>query len=169
MKQALPYIKLLFILCLLIGNIFTVDAQGYKEPINDSLTWDYSLPIWGKKVVKRGYKLPLPYGFNFMYINTSVSLDITKFKLKIGDGKHQELIDEKLNTETLNFTETKAYFNGVNFRPDFWLLPFLNVYGIVTTGKGSTEVALSPKIPYGNSGDVLNLPAFGSKVNFFCK
>ena len=40
------------------------------------------------------------------------------------------------------------------------------MYGIFTTGTGATEVELAPQIPYGEDGDVLYLPSFGSKVNF---
>ena len=71
-----------------------------------------------------------------------------------------------MNVETLNFTRCEAYFNGLNFRPDFWLYPFMNVYGIVSTGAAATEVALAPKIPYGSEGDVLELPEFSSRVEF---
>lgn len=167
MRNKLYYplsIRVLFVLCFLIGGSAISRAQ--QEPQQDSLIWKYKLPIWGQKAAERGYKLQLPYGINAMYVNTIVGLDISQFKLTVGDGSHQDFIDEKINVNTLNFTKVRAYFNGFNFRPDAWVFPFLNVYGIITTGAGATEVELAPRIPYGDGNDILQLPSFGSKVDF---
>jgi hypothetical protein len=164
MKYYPQSIQPILILCFLFLIVQMTNAQEPSD--SDSITWKYNLPIWGKKATERGYKLPLPYGINTMYVNTIVGLDISYFKLTVGDGSHQDFIDEKLNVNTLNFSKVRAYFNGFNFRPDFWLFPFLNVYGIVTTGAGATEVELAPRIPYGSTGDILQLHSFGSKVNF---
>lgn len=131
-----------------------------------SIDWKYNMPIWGKKAAERGYKLQLPYGLNLMYVNSMIDLNVSKFRLGIGDGNYQDLIDEKVNEETLNFQKTRAYFNGLNFRPDVWVFPFMNVYGIITTGTGATEVELAPRIPYGDGNEILALPQFGSKVDF---
>ena len=150
---------------LFLGIFFSCNLVHAQEK-NDSLDWKYDLPIWGKKAAERGYKLQLPYGINAMYVNTIVGLDISHFKLSIGDGTYQDFIDEKINVNTLNFTKVRAYFNGFNFRPDVWVFPFLNVYGIITTGAGATEVELAPQIPYGDGDDILYLPSFGSKVDF---
>lgn len=153
------------ILFLTIG-FSVLDTKAQDSTTTQPLNWKYDLPIWGKKAAKRGYKLQLPYGINAMYVNTIVGLDISKFRLEIGEGQYQDFIDEKLNVETLNFTKVRAYFNGLNFRPDVWFFPFLNVYGIITTGTGNTEVELAPQIPYGKGDDILYLPSFGSKVDF---
>jgi hypothetical protein len=154
---------------LLLAMVFLFNQKeglSQNDPTTDSLTWKYDLPIWGKKAAEKGYKLQLPYGVNTMYVNTIVGLDISYFKLSVGDGKNQEFIDEKLNVNTLNFTKVRAYFNGFNFRPDVWIFPFLNVYGIITTGAGQTQVELAPQIPYGDGNDILSLPSFGSTVDF---
>lgn len=156
--------KILTLIC--FGVFFGAYSQAQDSTEVVSSSWDYSLPIWGKKASDLGYKLQLPYGLNVMYVNSMVDLNVSKFRLGIGDGTYQDLINEKVNEETLNFTKTRAYFNGLNFRPDIWLFPFMNVYGIITTGNGATEVELSPRIPYGDGNDVLELPEFGSKVDF---
>jgi hypothetical protein len=156
----LPFLSAL---ALIIGGLPVLAQQNTTK---DSLTWEYSMPIWGKKAAERGYKLQLPYGLNVMYVNSIIDLNVSKFRLGIGDGTYQDLIDEAVNEETLNFQKTRAYFNGLNFRPDIWVFPFMNVYGIITTGTGATEVELAPRIPYGDGNDVLQLPTFGSKVDF---
>ena len=53
-----------------------------------------------------------------------------------------ENLDDIINPETLNFTETVATANGVNFRADAWVLPFLNLYGIYSRNEASTKVSL---------------------------
>ena len=47
---------------------------------------------------------------------------------------------------TLSFTSTIATTNGVNFRADAWILPFLNIYGIYSRNVGSTEVSFQPQV-----------------------
>lgn len=144
-------------------------AQNQVDVPSDSVIepYPYKLPIWGAKAHERGIKIPKPLGLNGMYVRTQMNLDVTEFGLSINGGP-QEINDwlaNTINVNTLNFTVVNAYFNGLNFRPDFFLFPFMNVYGIVTTGNGATEVSLAPQIPYGE-GEILQLPEFGSKVEF---
>jgi hypothetical protein len=40
--------------------------------------------------------------------------------------------------EIVRFDDAIATANAINVRPDFWLFPFLNVYGIISVAKTST-------------------------------
>lgn len=50
-------------------------------------------------------------------------------------------------SEVVRFNSAKSEANGLNFRPDIWLFPFLNVYGIVAKAQLSTAVDYSIWIP----------------------
>ena len=49
--------------------------------------------------------------------------------------------------EVVRFNNATSTANGLNFRPDIWLLPFLNVYGIFAKSKPSTQVGYGIWIP----------------------
>lgn len=165
LKNALSIAFLFFT----IFSISTTVAQEQVDVPTDSVIepYPYKLPIWGAKAWERGIKIPKPLGINGMYVRTDIDLAVTDFALTINDGTGpvNDWLLSTLNVNTLNFTEVNAYFNGLNFRPDFYILPFMNVYGIITTGNGATEAKLAPQIPYGE-GEILQLPEFGSKVEF---
>jgi len=67
--------------------------------------------------------------------------------------------------EYIRFTDSVAAANAVNFRPDFWLFPFLNVYGLFGKAKTSTTINAGLWIPDAED-NWTELTAFSSKANF---
>lgn len=146
-------------LVLLLLNFSELNAQsGIQFPKHDSTSvntdWPYKLPIWGQKVADRNIELQLPLGVNVNYVYNQMSLELTKFSMNFYDGEN---LDDIINPESLNFTETVATANGVNFRADAWILPFLNVYGIYAKNEGSTKVSFQPQVIENNLGPNGNL------------
>jgi hypothetical protein len=41
--------------------------------------------------------------------------------------------------EIIRFSGSVATASAINFRPDIWILPFLNVYGLFSKAKTSTD------------------------------
>ncbi|AUS05069.1 hypothetical protein C1A40_06115 [Tamlana carrageenivorans] len=130
----------------------------------DSIAFPYVLPIWGDKVAERGMadKLQLPFGLNVNYVNAYIDLKITEFELLFGGRDLSGII----NAETLNFQEVSGTTNGVNFRADAWVLPFLNVYALMSKVAGGTNVTLQPTWKDGTGEIMLQLPKFSSSVDF---
>lgn len=164
------------LLTFLSSNFIVVNAQsGIQFPKQDSTTvkknWPYVLPIWGQKVVDRNIELQLPLGVNVNYVYNQMTLELTEFSMNFYDGEN---LDDIINPESLNFTETIATANGVNFRADAWVLPFLNVYGIYSSNHGSTKVSFQPQVidenlgPNGNIKEIRTLeePIDVSPVEF---
>ena len=144
---------------LLALHVSEANAQsGMQFPKNDSTTvnkdWPYALPIWGQKVADRNIELQLPLGFNVNYVYNQMSLELTEFSMNFFDGEN---LDDIINPETLNFTETVATSNGVNLRADAWVLPFVNVYGIYARNQGTTKVSFQPQVVENNLGPNGNL------------
>ena len=122
--------------------------------------YPYALPIWGQKVADRNIELQLPFGFNVNYVYNQMTLELTEFSMNFFDGEN---LDDIINPETLNFTETVATANGVNVRADAWILPFLNFYGLYSRNQGSTKVSFQPQVtenglgPNGNIKEIRTL------------
>ncbi|WP_068475825.1 hypothetical protein [Saccharicrinis aurantiacus] len=172
-NKTLSYSSLLFLLLLALPS---VKAQsGIQFPKSDSTSvkkeYPYVLPIWGQEVVDRNIDLQLPFGFNVNYVFNQMSLELTEFSMNFYDGEN---LDDIINPESLNFTETVATSNGVNVRADAWILPLLNVYGLYSRNQGSTKVSFQPQMvetglgPNGNLKQITTpvKPIDVPKVNF---
>lgn len=138
------------------GNLFSQTL--------DSTVYPYVLPVWGQKAQDRGMadQLQLPFGFNVNYVNAYVDLEITEFELNVGGRDFTDV----LNIETLNFQEVSATTNGLNFRADAWVLPFVNVYALFSSVTGGTNVSLQPQWKDATGEVILQLPKFSSDVQF---
>ena len=154
---------------ILIFFLFASSAQSLaqnnhqlKEQDTTTVTkeYPYVLPIWGQKLADRGIDMQLPFGLNVNYVYNQMTLELTQFSMNFFDGEN---LDDIINPETLNFTETVATLNGVNFRFDAWVLPFLNVYGLYSRNRGSTQVSFQPQViekdlgPNGNLMEIRTL------------
>jgi hypothetical protein len=157
-----PIMKYAKLILLLV--VFTSGFQSFAQTQDTTKTFPYVLPIWGQKVADRGMadQLQLPFGVNANYVNAFMDLKITQFELLVGGQDLTGII----NTETLNFTSVTATTNGLSFRGDAWILPFMNVYGMFSTLKGSTDVSLQPTWKDAEGDVILQLPEFSSKVEF---
>ena len=118
-----------FVVLILLFCHFLCFSQN--EILTDSISkkrYPYKLPIWGQKAYDKGFgdQLQLPLGVNLNYVYAFIDMEITEFALNIGDYDLSSII----NIETLNFTEVSATTSGVNLRADFWLFPFMNIYGL---------------------------------------
>ena len=89
-------------------------------------------PVFGKKRRNNGMILPLPFGagINFFQFNQdykTTSLELSNY--------------ENDNTYTANKIDdnTNAGEMCITVRPDFWLFPFLNVYGLFGYTNGYTN------------------------------
>src|SRR5210317_579233 len=137
----------ILILFFLTPTIVCFAQNDYQLKEQDTTTvnkeYPYVLPIWGQKVADRGIDMQLPFGLNVNYVYNQMTLELTQFSMNFFDGEN---LDDIINPESLNFTETIATANGVNFRFDGWVLPFLNIYGFYTRNQASTRVSFQPQV-----------------------
>lgn len=169
LKQVLTF-------CLLIIFQQTLSAQDSSSTTKDTTNfphgkYPYVLPIWGQKAQDRGMgdRLQLPFGISAMYVNSSMQVEVTDFSMTIGNNPDlNEILQNIISTETLNFTSTVATVNGINLRGDVWVLPFLNVYGMYSQVTGGTTVSLQPTWTRDN-GEIIQLDQINSSVEFTAK
>lgn len=117
----------------------TKSDNPYYKPYFDSLKnmdYPYALPILGKQAYKRGYDLPYAYGVSGIYFTQTQEIVIQSILLGFNGGQMADF------SQLINFGPTIAATNAYTFRPDVWILPFLNVYGMIGGGTTDTKVNL---------------------------
>ncbi len=145
------------------AQIFSNKEIGKKnERVIDSLKaaqYPYALPIWGDKATGMGFNLPYSAGVSVQYFWQQS--DIVIENLMVGfNGGTQFNVDE-----LIRFNKAVATAGGLSVRPDVWVFPFLNVYGILGKTQASTDVGFGLWLPDQNNNYTEVLSA-GSLVEF---
>lgn len=127
---------------------YTTDKIVGQKPKNLSLadslkheTYPYILPIWGQKVISKGFDLPFPMGLSAQYVYQKSDILIDNLQVGFNNGPKRNCDD------LIRFDNATATTNGANIRPDFWIFPFLNVYGILAKSHNTTAVQCGVWIP----------------------
>jgi hypothetical protein len=145
------------------GQVFTNKEVGKKNAaLIDSLKksdYPYSLPIWGEKATKAGYALPYSAGVSMQYFWQQSDLIIENLKVGFNNGTMYDL------DGLVRFDKAIATASAVTVRPDIWLFPFLNIYGIFGKTQASTDVGFGLWIPDSSGTDKLVFST-GSTVDF---
>jgi len=121
--------------------------------------YPYFLPIWGKKVHKKGYNLPYSAGVNVNYMWQRSAMVIENLSIGFNGGPKQNI------DQVVRMNDAISEANIVNIRPDFWVLPFLNVYGVFANSKPSTSVSFGLWIP-DSSNNWNQIGSYNTKANF---
>ena len=104
--------------------------------------WPYRLPLWGNRLAERGIAFPLPCGvaLNYAWVDQPITID--GLELAINDGEYVNLDD------VVKFERVDASVHALNARFDMWLLPMLNLYGLLNyAARADTDVLLSEPFP----------------------
>ncbi|MCL1147582.1 virulence protein [Shewanella marinintestina] len=105
-----------------------------REPQQPS--YDRVFPIWAQEAMDLGHELPKPYGIslNYMSMDQPLVVDSVGFT---GLGPLDDMLSIK-GSEAVQDSET------LTLRGDVWVLPFLNLYGVLgkTTGSSVANVQL---------------------------
>lgn len=154
---------ILLISVIAYGQVFTNKEVGKKnEALADSLKqsdYPYSLPIWGVKATKAGYNLPYSAGLSMQYFAQESLVIIDNLSVGFNNGTMYNL------DGIVRFDEAKATASAFTVRPDIWLFPFLNIYGILGKAQASTNVNFGVWVPDGYGGETEVLST-GTVVEF---
>lgn len=122
------------------------DGQATPVPVKPATKPAAShsvLPFLGDEARKRGYDLPEPFGVNINYMNIrqNINVDSINFNgLSLGGHSLDNAFKIKVgNTRESSKTET--------LKLDAWLLPFMNIYGLVgyTDGHSISQIGVGVK------------------------
>jgi len=139
----LQHIFLSFLILLFYQEASSQGMGGSNNPAYkdyyDSLKqmdYPYLFPLLGKKAYKRGYDLPYAWGVSGIYFTQRQEILIDRTLIGFNGS---EMVDV---SNIINFGPTIATTNAYTVRPDVWVLPFLNLYGILGGGTTETDVTL---------------------------
>lgn len=124
----------------------SIKVKEKHKQYTDSLKavdYNYWFPAWGQGAYKKGFDIPYPAGVmaNYMWMKQGLVFD--NFQL----GLSTENLDIPLTeVDFLQFGENTNISQVVNVRPDLWVLPFLNVYGLFGIGNSHTEVNVTSPV-----------------------
>ena len=117
-----------------------------QEAYTDSLKqvqYDYIFPIFGQQAYGRGFDIPYPVGLMGNYIWIKQGIVIENLQL----GLQSENVDIPLSqVDFIDFGYNTSTSSAVNFRPDIWIFPFLNVYGLFGYGSSTMEVNVTEPV-----------------------
>jgi hypothetical protein len=127
------------------GQVYSNKEVGKKnEALADSLKaseYPYLLPIWGAKVAAKGFNLPYSAGVSINYFQQESALIIDNLFVGFNNGPMYDM------DEIIRFNDATARAGALTVRPDVWILPFLNIYGIFGKSKSSTEISAGVWLP----------------------
>lgn len=118
--------------------------QIYTDSLKQ-VKYDYTFPVWGQQVYQKGFDIPYPIGVmgNFLWMNQGITIDNMQLGLKT-DNQDIPLTP----VDFIEFGDNTNTSYTVNVRPDIWVLPFLNVYGLFGYGNSHTEVKLVKPVEF---------------------
>jgi hypothetical protein len=138
-----------------------VAKQGNQAQLDSlkQVEYDDLFPIFGARVIKKGFDLPYSGGLGVNYLWQESDLVIANLSVGFNNGPQYDL------DEIIRMDDAVARASGANIRPDLWLFPFLDVYAILGVAKTSTEINAGLWIPDA-SGEWSEIGAFSSKADF---
>ena len=117
------------------------DAEG-PAPAADAVPQQHrsGLPFMADEALKRGYELPLPFGFGaILTALKDRQIDVTDVRVGVNG-------DPRSVSELATLGSSSNVFNA-NLRFDTWILPFLNVYAIVGYVHNESDTSIHAEIP----------------------
>ena len=112
--------------------------QVYTDSLKN-VEYNYVFPIWGQGAYRQGFDIPYPIGVmtNFIWMDQGLIIDNMQLGLKT------DSLDIPMTAiDFIEFGDNRNTSYSFSVRPDVWLLPFLNVYGLFGAGHSHTEVNL---------------------------
>lgn len=111
----------------------------HADEIEVTPQYQRTFPIWAQEAIDLGHELPKPYGFNVNYMTMDQPLIVDSVSFSgLGD-----IVD---NNVSIKGSEAFQTSESVTFRADMWVLPFLNLYGVIGHTKGSSVANVQVEI-----------------------
>lgn len=145
------------------SQIFSNRDNLKKDSLNKNNEYPYLLPILGKKATAAGFDLPYSAGIGVNYLWQQSDITISNLKVGFNHGQTYNM------DNVVQFNNATATSSGINIRPDVWVLPFLNVYGIFAKSYSSTAIDIDLRVPTDPSvqgSDWKSIASFQTKAEF---
>ncbi len=123
-----------------LAQYSSVQLSKKQQHYTDSLkkvVYHHTFPIWGQKAYRLGVDMPYPAGVmtNYFYANQGLIIE----NLQLGLQTNNQDIP-LTPIDFIGFKNNSVKANTFNVRPDLWIFPFLDLYGIFGYGSSTTTV-----------------------------
>ncbi len=154
--------KWIYCLVLVLFKISVAEGQAKteKEMVADSIyfsqPYPYILPIMGSKAHEAKNRMPLPFGIMFNVLAGKQYFQLND--MAVGFGNYSSATSTNMIdiSDIVVFDRTELQTSTYNLRIDSWILPFLDVYGIVgQTKKANINIKLKQPFPLDVTTEVL--------------
>ncbi|GAA0879195.1 hypothetical protein GCM10009119_21630 [Algoriphagus jejuensis] len=131
------------------AQVFSNKPVGEKQKrVIDSVKmaeYPYALPILGDKATGAGFELPYSAGVSAQYFWQQSDLILENMMVGFNNGQMYDV------DEIIRFNKAVATASALTVRPDIWLFPFLNIYGILGKSQASTDIGFGLWLPDGDN------------------
>ncbi len=124
------------------GMKITRRQDSTKLDSLENATYPYKFPIFGDKVTRKGFVMPLPAGIMLNTVFVKQDVVISDLSVGINDGEPVDL------SNIVQFGDITANIQNANLRADLWVFPFLNVYALAGVAWTQTKVGLVQPISF---------------------
>lgn len=148
MRPILLFLSIFFFSYSVSAQFATRRVSKKEAAYTDSLkqvNYDYIFPILGQKTYGAGFDIPYPIGImaNYIWMNQGILID----NMQLGISTEGGLDIPLTPVDFIQFGDNSNKSYAINFRPDIWVFPFLNVYGLFGKGRSETTVNLTAPVP----------------------
>lgn len=113
--------------------------DSYEDSIRN-VKYNYVFPFLGQGSYSRGFDIPYPMGVMVNYFWTDQQILIENMQLGLKNKDGVEVIPLTSVDSLIQFGDNQNTAWAFTLRPDLWVFPFLNVYGLFGYGHSKTTV-----------------------------
>lgn len=113
--------------------------NSYEDSIRN-VKYNYVFPFLGQGSYERGFDIPYPMGIMLNYFWTDQHIVINNMQLGLKNPVGEEIMPLTNVDSLIQFGNNSNTAWAFTLRPDLWVFPFLNVYGLFGYGQSRTTV-----------------------------
>ncbi|RKD90199.1 hypothetical protein [Mangrovibacterium diazotrophicum] len=132
----------LFLLLLFFSTCVSAQYSSLHKGDTIHTEYPYRFPLLGDKAYDKGFDMPYPWGGMFNFFTAKQDIVIPEVAVGFSEGMIPDVPVTDL-TDLIEFGTLNAKATSINVRPDLWVLPFLDVYGIFGKAYAETTVELT--------------------------
>ncbi len=119
--------------------------KHYKDSLRRA-GYPYRFPILGSRMVEKGFSVQYPVGAMLNLMGGEQAVNITDLKVGFNDVAPVPL-------DFVKFGDVKAHMQTATTRLDLWILPFVDLYGIIGLVQAKTNVNINAPFQFSSEAD----------------
>ncbi|SOY59406.1 hypothetical protein [Cupriavidus taiwanensis] len=118
------------------GYVGPPAQPGTGEAAATPRQWDRALPFFAQRVIDKGYDLPNPYDIGYSYFDGQQRYQLTGLSVSAGSAPLR-------SADFVRFDQSRIRNTSNQVQVGAWLFPFMNVYGMLGSVRGSGDIGIS--------------------------